>query len=139
MDLKSLAYTSLASIDISANELQAIHHTALQLNPLDGITGLLVFNGSRFLQILEGTEPAVHDLVERLRRDRRHSGLEIRTEGKIERRSFPNWSMELVKVSAGYFEARETISAHLPLTIDQGVRELLHEMTEGISYSVRIE
>ncbi len=139
MDLKSLTYTSLASLDLNSGDLEAIHRKALELNALDGITGLLVFNGTRFLQVIEGVDNAVNELVERLRRDSRHSGLEVRAESKIETRSFPDWSMELVKVSASYFEARETIRAHIPCTIDEGVREHLYRMTEGISQTVRFE
>ena len=49
MDLKSLTYTSLAKLDLTAEDLNAIHRTARELNSLDGITGLLVFNGTHFL------------------------------------------------------------------------------------------
>ena len=59
MNLKSLAYTSLASLDLVSDELEAIHRTALKLNALDGVTGILVFNGTRFLQIVEGAEVAI--------------------------------------------------------------------------------
>jgi len=139
MDLKSLTYTSLASFDLISSDLEEIHRTALRRNALDGVTGLLVFNGLRFLQIVEGDDVAVDELVERLRRDPRHSSLEVRAESRIDRRSFPDWSMELVKVSASYFEAKETIRAHIPSTVDEGVREHLFRMTEGISETIRFE
>lgn len=137
--MKSLTYTSLASFDLESDDLEAIHRSALELNALDGITGLLVFNGSRFLQIVEGEEAAVDELVERLRRDRRHSSLEVRAESEVEQRSFPDWSMELVKVSASYFEAKETLRAHIPSSVDERVREHLDRMTEGISKTVQFE
>ncbi|HTK58766.1 MAG TPA: BLUF domain-containing protein [Lacunisphaera sp.] len=94
MDLKSLTYTSRAKLDLSADDLHDIHRTARELNSIDGITGLLVFNGTHFLQIIEGAEAAIDDLVARLRRDPRHSGLEVRDERKVEAHSFPDWSME---------------------------------------------
>lgn len=139
MDLKSLAYTSLASLDLASDDLEAIHQTALKLNALDGLSGILVFNGTRFLQIVEGAEVAIDQLVDRLRRDRRHSALEIRAESKIESRSFPSWSMELVKVSSSYFKAKETISARIPGTVNEGTPERLLRMTEGISQTVRFD
>jgi hypothetical protein len=138
MDLKSLTYTSLARLDLGADELEAIHRTARDLNALDGISGLLVFNGTRFLQIIEGAEAAIDDLVERLRRDPRHSGFEIRDQRVIEQRSFPDWSMELVRVSGSFFEARDTILERLPETVAPEVRELVVRSTENISGTVSL-
>jgi hypothetical protein len=138
MQLKSLTYTSLARLDLTAEDLEAIHRTARELNPLDGITGLLVFNGTHFLQIIEGAEAAIDDLVERLRRDPRHSGFEIRDQRVIEQRSFPDWSMELVRVSGSFFEARDTITDRLPGSIAPEVRERIVAMTENISGTVSL-
>jgi hypothetical protein len=138
MDLKSLTYTSLARLDLTGEELAAIHRTARELNALDGITGLLIFNGTHFLQILEGADKAVDDLVERLRRDPRHSGLEVRDERGIAERSFPEWSMELAHVKSTYFEARDDIAERLPPGIAPEIRERLLKMTELISGTVEL-
>jgi hypothetical protein len=138
MELKSLTYTSLARIDLTANDLEAIHRTAREVNALEGITGLLIFNGTHFLQIVEGVPDAIDELVERLRRDARHSGLEIRDERKIEARSFPDWSMELVRVSASYFEAKETVLDRLPEAVADPVRDRVIRMTETISGTVSL-
>jgi hypothetical protein len=133
MRLISLTYTSLARLDLRAEDLEAIHRAARELNALDGITGLLVFNGTHFLQIIEGAEEAIDDLVERLRRDKRHSGFEIRDRHYVAARSFPDWSMELVRVKAGYFDARDTISDRLPVTVAEPIKLRLLRMTELIS------
>ena len=133
MHLTSLTYTSLARLDLSSSDLEQIHRSARELNALDAITGLLVFNGTHFLQIIEGDRASIHDLVERLRRDPRHSGLEIRDEHKIVARSFPDWSMELVRVKASYFEARDTIADRLPDSVPEAIRLRLFRMTELIS------
>ena len=102
------------------------------------ITGLLIVNGTHFRQIGEGSPLAIDDLVERLRRDPRHSGIEIRDQRGIDERSFPDWSMELVRVSAGYFEAKDTVSDRLPETVSEPVRERVIQMTEAISGTVRL-
>lgn len=138
MDLKSLTYTSLARLDLDAADLEAIHRTARELNALEGITGLLIFNGTHFLQIVEGAPHAIDELVERLRRDPRHSAIEIRDQREIVERSFPDWSMELVRVSASYFDAKETVSDRLPDGIAQPVRERVIRMTEAISGTVAL-
>jgi hypothetical protein len=138
MDLKSLTYTSLAKLDLTADDLGAIHRTARELNSLDGITGLLVFNGTHFLQIIEGAAPATDDLLARLRRDPRHFGLEVRDERAVEERSFPDWSMELVRVNADYFEARNVIRDRVPGTVAEDVRQRLFQMTELISGTIQL-
>ena len=136
MSLKSLTYTSLARLDLTAEDLEAIHRTAREVNALEGITGLLIFNGTHFLQIVEGSPRAIDDLIERLRRDPRHHHLEIRDSREVDERSFPDWSMELVRVSASYFEARETVSDRLPLGVSEPVRDRVFKMTEAISGTV---
>ena len=133
MDLTSLTYTSLARLDLRTSDLEAIHRAARDQNASAGITGLLVFNGTHFLQIVEGAHRAIDSLLEKLRRDPRHSGLEVRDERKIKARSFPDWSMELVRVKAGYFEARETISDRLPESVPEEIQLRLFRMTELIS------
>jgi hypothetical protein len=133
MQLTSLTYTSLARLDLDGSDLEAIHRTARETNAIEGITGLLVFNGTHFLQIVEGSHRAIDDLVERLRRDGRHSGLEVRDKHKVAGRSFPDWSMELVRVKSGYFQARDSIAEILPDTVPEAIRARLFRMTELIS------
>ena len=134
--MKSLTYTSLARLDLQAADLEAIHRTAREINALEGISGLLIFNGTHFLQVIEGAPNAIDDLVERLRRDPRHSGFELRDERTITERAFPDWSMELVRVSAGYFDALETLENRLPKALPINVRERVFRMTETISGTV---
>lgn len=129
MRLKTLTYTSRARLDLTDEDLAAIHQTARHLNALDGISGLLLFDGSRFLQIVEGAEDAIDNLVERLRVDPRHSAFEVRDERTVERRSFPDWSMELVRVSAGYGRAKDEVATILPAAVTEQVRELVFRMT----------
>lgn len=138
VQLKSLTYTSLAALDLDSGDLADIHETARHLNALDGITGLLVFDGKRFLQIVEGAEEAVDSLLARLRADPRHSALELRDERTVERRSFPDWSMELVQVSAGYLSARPEIDSILPAPVTDEVRSLLHRMAARLAQPVQM-
>ena len=133
MQLKSLTYTSLARLDLTGGDVAAIHETARHLNALDGITGLLLFNGRRFLQIIEGSEEAIDNLVERLRRDSRHSALEVRDERFVAERSFPDWSMELVIVSTRFHDACAEIEKALPESTAPHIRTLVAGMAVSIS------
>lgn len=138
MQLKSLTYTSLASLDLTSGDLIDILQTARHLNALEGITGLLVFNGVRFLQVIEGSEAAIDELVRRLRTDHRHTGLEIRDERIVEERSFPDWSMELVEVSAAWMDARTEIEQLLPADLHPPIRQLIMRTTESIGGRVSL-
>ncbi|HEX9965970.1 MAG TPA: BLUF domain-containing protein [Allosphingosinicella sp.] len=129
MRLKTLTYASRARLDLTDQDLAAIHQAARHLNALDGISGLLLFDGSRFLQIIEGSEDAIDNLVERLRMDPRHSAFEVRDERYVDERSFPDWSMELLRVSAGYCNAKEEVGAALPDAVTAPVRDLVLKMS----------
>ncbi len=133
MNSTSVTYTSLARLDLQTSDLEDIHRTAREVNALEGITGLLVFNGTHFLQIIEGSESTIAELVERLRKDPRHTGFEVRDQRKVDTRSFPDWSMELVRVNASYFQARDTLEDMLPDTVPDAIQARLFRMTELIS------
>jgi hypothetical protein len=63
----------------------------------------------------------------------RHSGFEIRDQRKIDKRSFPDWQMELVKVDSSLFQARGKVADRLPDTVPEAIRARLLRMTELIS------
>ena len=128
MRLKSLAYTSLARPDLSSADVRAIHQTARHLNALDGVTGLLIYNGRQFLQVIEGSESAIDHLLQRLRADPRHSGLTVEDQRFIDDREFPDWAMELAQVNIGYLEARSDIADRLPSTLSETVQAKVAEM-----------
>jgi hypothetical protein len=138
VNLRSITYTSLARLDLDAADLQAIHATAQRENAPRNLTGLLIFNGTHFLQIIEGEPEPLAQLVENLRRDPRHRGLEVRHDTPIDERNFPDWSMELVRVSAARREARDTVKERLPDGLPDGVRNRVIRMTEQISGTVAL-
>ena len=131
--LKTLTYTSEARGEVDADELERILRSAMMLNPLDGVTGLLIFNGRAFVQIVEGAPDAIDDLAARLKADVRHVNFQIRDERLVEARSFPDWSMNMVRVSVGRFEARADIERALPAGPSDATRALVLDMAELIS------
>jgi hypothetical protein len=133
MLLTSVTYTSLARLDPDSTDVEEIHATARAQNERDDVTGLMVFNGTHFLQIVEGAEGAIDALIERVRKDPRHAGFEIRDRQKVAARSFPGWPLELVRVNPSFFEARDAIAERLPDTVPEAIRARLLRMTELIS------
>ncbi|WP_340264256.1 BLUF domain-containing protein [Sphingobium mellinum] len=57
------------------------------------MTGLLLFNGKRFLQVLEGPREAVERVYDRVCADGRHCAVVKLRETAIAEREFGNWAM----------------------------------------------
>lgn len=62
-------------------------------NARDRITGLLFFNGKRFLQVLEGEEAIVDTTFRRIQQDGRHYGLVVLSNREVAVREFGEWAM----------------------------------------------
>ena len=133
MDLRSLTYVSLAKPDVTPDDIRAIHRIARTLNALDGITGLLLYDGVNFMQVVEGSESAIADLLRRLAADQRHSDLEIVDDRLIDQRSFPEWAMKLMRIGADYPEAQQDLAVELPPHLPEPIRQQIITMTEGFS------
>lgn len=74
-------------------DLPAILAIARRNNDADAITGLLMFNGKRFLQVLEGPHEAIERTFGRIRRDPRHRAQVVLARKTLEQREFGEWSM----------------------------------------------
>lgn len=57
------------------------------------VTGALVASRNRFAQILEGPRDGVDALMESIRRDQRHAGVEVLLYEDIKRRRFADWTL----------------------------------------------
>lgn len=62
-------------------------------NSRDAISGLLLYKGGNFMQLLEGDEEVVWTAHARISKDPRHRGLMTILKEPIETRLFPDWSM----------------------------------------------
>lgn len=80
----------------------SIVKTARQFNEAHALTGLLVFDGLRFCQYLEGPAPALNSLIQRLSRDPRHTAFTPVLQAEVEgARRYPTWSMAYAYVDEG--------------------------------------
>lgn len=96
-----LVYISTSREEVSAAELQRILTASRRNNMRDGITGLLFFDGKRFLQALEGAPDKVTAAFARIREDARHSGVVVLSRREVEAREFGDWSMASRGAPAG--------------------------------------
>ena len=70
--LFELLYTSERRDEVPAAEVGLLVERARRRNAETGVTGVLLFDGARFCQFLEGPEGAVLDPMRRIRADPRH-------------------------------------------------------------------
>lgn len=91
--IEQLLYISTVSPNETV-DLATILATARRNNRANGITGLLMYNCKRFLQVLEGPADAIDATFNRIRRDTRHRGQVLLARKTIDQREFGDWSMD---------------------------------------------
>lgn len=88
-----LIYMSAASPTMTSAKARDIAEQSQMNNALADISGVLVFDGTSFAQILEGDEAAVRRLLDIIAVDDRHSNLSVLAQGATSGRSFAGWTM----------------------------------------------
>lgn len=91
--LHQLLYVSLLKPDAPLSVVADIARRARVANKELDITGVLVFDGQRFCQHLEGSMKAVATLFEDICRDTRHINVGLLHQGSIDNRRYLNFSM----------------------------------------------
>ena len=66
MPLRAIAYVSRALPELSAERLQALVDDAARFNKMAGVTGVLLHDGGRFLQYIEGPPDGIDSVYERI-------------------------------------------------------------------------
>ncbi len=93
MSTRQLVYLSRAARRLSAKDLHDILEASQRRNAEVGVTGLLLCDGSRFIQALEGTATAVSGVMARIAVDRRHKDIVYMHNADVPLRQFGAWSM----------------------------------------------
>lgn len=89
-----LVYISTATGELLAEELYDIIKVSNINNSKHDITGVLLFKGGMFLQVLEGPKDYVVDLYyNTIVNDKRHRDPTVVIEGYDNKRTFPDWHM----------------------------------------------
>lgn len=122
--LSQYLYISTAPT-LPREEVDAILSTSARNNPARGITGLLLFNGRNFLQLIEGEEGQVNALMETITADPRHSGVSVLDRRGIGQRACPDWAMKRVLIAESTESRREMLEAELPQGLDPEVRKMI--------------
>jgi hypothetical protein len=74
--------------------LDDIVRAAKENNPGQQITGVLFYQKGQFVQLLEGEEPQLRELLAIIERDPRHTDIRILLDRKVSQRGFSDWNMD---------------------------------------------
>ena len=91
--LYEILYVSTLAPEAPLSVVAKIAVKARQANAERDITGLLIFDGMRFCQQLEGGQKQVLALLERIRQDTRHINMQVLHHGELAARRFRRFSL----------------------------------------------
>lgn len=94
-----LLYISSAVKPMNDDELLALLQECRDSNSKEGITGMLLYCGESFIQVLEGQEQDIDALFKVIKKDPRHTNVTVLEKKKITERKFANWSMGFKSIS----------------------------------------
>lgn len=89
--IRRIAYVSRPRAGMSLSELPRIVSACRAHNEIDHITGVLLFTGLDFAQLIEGAPQPVERLWARLLGDDRHEGILRLLDTRAESRRFADW------------------------------------------------
>lgn len=114
------AYISHLNRDLGPGCITDIIRVARSRNRSLHLTGILIFDGDRFFQYLEGVKQHVMEIVESIRVDPRHREMQTIVDGEKQApRFFPTWSM------AYALTTDENLLMHISLQREAGLGEAL--------------
>jgi hypothetical protein len=93
-----LVYISRAARPLDDPNLTRLAASAARFNGSHAITGLLLHDGGRFIQALEGSQPQVEALMARIARDPRHDAIAFVERRAVASRQFGGWAMDARRV-----------------------------------------
>jgi hypothetical protein len=96
--LVRLLYASRCSKSVNARMIASILEQSQRNNPERGITGVLCYSESIFLQVLEGGRDAVCATFNTIVGDDRHEQLRLLSFEEVSERRFGGWTMGQVNI-----------------------------------------
>lgn len=97
--VSTLIYRSRALHHFSQTEVEQLAAKAFTNNVKLNVTGILLFDGDYFLQVLEGPAAAVDTVFRKLSLDSRHDNIVMVLHGKEAKRRFGSWGMYYVNLN----------------------------------------
>ena len=81
---------------VKLSDLVPILESSQTFNTANGITGVLSYSYGHYLQVLQGEDAVLTDLVKKIQKDTRHQNMTEILDINIDQQFFTDWSMNLV-------------------------------------------
>ncbi|MEO1043390.1 MAG: BLUF domain-containing protein [Pseudomonadota bacterium] len=91
--MRRLIYISTACRQPDQALLDKILVGSRAVNTTIGVTGMLIAHSHKFLQVLEGDQASIDQVMKRVRSSQKHSGIITLVDIETNTRLFPDWSM----------------------------------------------
>jgi Sensors of blue-light using FAD len=108
-NLRSIVYLSDAVPGLSTVQLEALWIVARNHHVSTGITGALLFSGTRFMHCLEGRDAAVQRAFERVRARPEHTDIVELVNEPVERLALKEWHMGVARPSPSELLTASTV------------------------------
>ena len=99
--LYELIYGSVQTRPFTPMQLSELLSLARVRNQDLDVSGVLLHQKGTFVQVLEGDEPVIGALYDRISRDKRHKNVAVFRRGPIQARQFSSWSMGFIELDSG--------------------------------------
>ena len=121
--LYEVLYISQLAPDTPVSAVASIAGHARTANAQRGLTGLLVFDGQRFCQQLEGSQKQVLSAMARICQDPRHVEINVVHQGLLDARRFSSFSLAFSEVEGGdVLEQMEQLDGAAALRVFETLR-----------------
>lgn len=120
--MEQFLYVSTAACGITARQIGDILDVSRRNNARLEISGVLLFAGGSFIQLLEGPREGLDAIISRLAVDPRHHAMLTILRGPIRARALPDWTMGWLDLGAA------PLRPDLPMP---GVQERIEAMAPG--------
>jgi len=112
-ELHQVLYVSRSRTN-DLGEIRRLHETCARNNAKLGLTGLLVYTGSHFAQLLEGAPRTMSEMMWRIAHDDRHARMRKLFTKPMSQRICAGWGMKLVIAEDADDQVRQLVDAIQP-------------------------
>lgn len=109
MSIYQIVYVSTAKKQLSSAELDQLTSCIAKNNANNELTGILLYTGTSFLQLLEGCTQKVKEIFQVIQKDPRHTSLSVIVERTIKTRRYPRTSLSFRVTDQATLEALYTL------------------------------
>ena len=84
---------------MSTADLSRLLEECREYNAAHGVTGMLLYSNETFIQVLEGEDRVIDELLDRIEEDARHTDIKLLSRRRIEKREYSGWSMSFKRLA----------------------------------------